>query len=1027
VVRFDTASCGEIREALLLMHNRGDEASTVSALELPSSPFSISSQVPFVLEPGESRNISLGYAPTQAPLRDSTKLRIIADNNVASSIALLCDVSDAMTQTFSGADSRIAAAHDALRTFVNAAMSIPDVHVEIGSFSFRESNQFRILRLMTTDRSSILAGIPSTASGSHACIWDALHRAMGFVHTSQLRRVVVLITASPDAGRSLCGTISSAGVTSTALANNTVICAISFDNAESETLSQIAAATGGYHASVSDTEELNEAVASLINALRTQAPTSVSLHGDAVSPLPRIERPVVLFPAVATSDTASARIHIGNDGTSALHMYAFERSADDIIVPPLPPAVLPGDSVALSIGVHPSEGGFESRHITVRTNTCLVDTTRIRLFSVGIAPGGIASGPVAYMEADSIHFGQVHCASVDTRELRFINDGVTAITVENSDITVGNFHLSLPTTLAPGEEGVVSIRFSPDAWLGIDSVVASIPVSSRRQSASTVLLLERSPELAELFDQALRYIDVVSIGRDVLVSTMLHRAGIMDKTSVMSASQDGIESTAMTSDAKLLCGIALTPGGAGNAGNALMQALDTLGRYGDNSRLLMFGTKGDAAYTSDTGPFISDIAAAALGVGTKISVMLLSTAEADSLSWLCDQTGGSLRRISTLSNFLGSLDEFDKELYAPGTYEIQLIAESITPVIRLDATVLSLGDLIADSESSTSVLITNPSQFPLRIDSATTSMSNLRLSPNPPFIVPPGQEQTVILAVIARSLGVFDHELHVHHNTCPVSVSTIRLFGQVRDSMHVSLPGVRHVKPGSVVHIPVIAEKAIIDAHELRSFELSVEYNPTLLYPDLVKPALLNGTSHYSMDVRQSFDTAAAKAVSTYSIQVDEHAPSIQAAYGEAFCTLRMHAFLGNRRSTDITVRNILSASPWLEFASGDGGIVMIDSFHYIDQRLIDPSILYGVSLGKPSPNPTRSATTVIVYIPQRMHATLRIYTALGQHMHTVADALWDAGSHSVRIDVTGFPPGVYYCRLESAGGVAVERFSVIH
>lgn len=77
-------------------------------------------------------------------------------------------------------------------------------------------------------------------------------------------------------------------------------------------------------------------------------------------------------------------------------------------------------------------------------------------------------------------------------------------------------------------------------------------------------------------------------------------------------------------------------------------------------------------------------------------------------------------------------------------------------------------------------------------------------------------------------------------------------------------------------------------------------------------------------------------------------------------------------------------------------------------------------------PNPFNPSTKIEFEIPQREHVKLIIYDILGREITKVIDEEIDAGRHSVDIDMTGYPSGVYLYRLEAGRFVSVKKMMLI-
>ncbi len=71
-------------------------------------------------------------------------------------------------------------------------------------------------------------------------------------------------------------------------------------------------------------------------------------------------------------------------------------------------------------------------------------------------------------------------------------------------------------------------------------------------------------------------------------------------------------------------------------------------------------------------------------------------------------------------------------------------------------------------------------------------------------------------------------------------------------------------------------------------------------------------------------------------------------------------------------------------------------------------------------PNPFAGAATLTYELSEALHVRLRIYDILGREMATLVDERHSAGAHSVRLDASSWPSGVYLYRLEAGNQIAV-------
>ncbi len=77
-------------------------------------------------------------------------------------------------------------------------------------------------------------------------------------------------------------------------------------------------------------------------------------------------------------------------------------------------------------------------------------------------------------------------------------------------------------------------------------------------------------------------------------------------------------------------------------------------------------------------------------------------------------------------------------------------------------------------------------------------------------------------------------------------------------------------------------------------------------------------------------------------------------------------------------------------------------------------------SLAQNYPNPFNPSTTIAFTLPLRSFVSLKVFDRSGREVAQLASEEMIAGNYSRQWDATGFPSGVYFCRLQ-AGNATVE------
>ncbi len=76
-------------------------------------------------------------------------------------------------------------------------------------------------------------------------------------------------------------------------------------------------------------------------------------------------------------------------------------------------------------------------------------------------------------------------------------------------------------------------------------------------------------------------------------------------------------------------------------------------------------------------------------------------------------------------------------------------------------------------------------------------------------------------------------------------------------------------------------------------------------------------------------------------------------------------------------------------------------------------------------PNPASTTTTIEFNLPETVPASIDIFNSLGQKMKSVFNQVQSAGSHSVTVDLSGLPDGIYYYRIQAGEQLETKSLSI--
>lgn len=77
-------------------------------------------------------------------------------------------------------------------------------------------------------------------------------------------------------------------------------------------------------------------------------------------------------------------------------------------------------------------------------------------------------------------------------------------------------------------------------------------------------------------------------------------------------------------------------------------------------------------------------------------------------------------------------------------------------------------------------------------------------------------------------------------------------------------------------------------------------------------------------------------------------------------------------------------------------------------------------------PNPFSQSTTIQFNLPEPGFVTLKVYDFLGREIETLISDSLKAGDHSINLNATNLPEGIYFCRLETGAIVVTQKLLLV-
>lgn len=263
----------------------------------------------------------------------------------------------------------------------------------------------------------------------------------------------------------------------------------------------------------------------------------------------------------------------------------------------------------------------------------------------------------------------------------------------------------------------------------------------------------------------------------------------------------------------------------------------------------------------------------------------------------------------------------------------------------------------------------------------------------------------------ARRLGPLSSHLSIVYETDAVDSVVIPMTAWGWDSLAVGIGVSVHGKPGNIAHIPIRVFRRIPELFDIRHYEVSLQYNKSMLYPldyGFAGQHSLTGDIQPSVLVQRKFGGELASV--EYRIRGER--PILNPARDSVLLYAPFLVLHGNALSTDLTLTSIL----W-ENGVPSGGVFLkgkfiTDSLCYQEQRLLQPPLLLTEPEVESSPNPMRGVAQIRYTLPVEAPVRLSVHTMLGEEVALLDEGTRPHGTHVRRFEASGLPAGMYILRL---------------
>ncbi|MFZ1729696.1 MAG: VWA domain-containing protein [Bacteroidota bacterium] len=1038
---FDTTFCQTNECRSLELENVGDTVVNVQTLDFIPPPFSGSVAVPFAIAPGETKSITICYRPPDAPRLDTLQLGFTADLRAPQRIALLFDEGGAMKPELMPGLSRLLAASAGANDFADGLEFSAGSTDAVAVASFDSAGVLRWDGRYITDKDSLRTALPDSATGQVSCIFDAVdHMLTGFDSNQPEPKSIVLFTAGEDAGSAICGPATAAELTTHALALGARIHCVQLGDADSTALMQLAQSTGGRFLHPQSLLDLILGLRDLESEFSRRATIRHQSIARGVTPIIHVNRDTIncgVYYEYDSSADPMGQVTISNLGDAPMKLWSDGQFGPDFSI--IDTTYIPDIDTLPRVGFLPFAAPdtltippwqsvrFRVRYDGRREAGIFRDT--LALLHDGCEQGEIdVIAQVRYIPSshqdwsyferisllDSLLFGSLPCSEQNELAWELRNRGLAnTLTVLHPfppmfDVDQAELQfLAYETKLSP------YFKFRPlhsgdfSGWLLYES--------QDTPPFSTIFVLANDASTLDTTVEGVPWRTLVkmnmreysppesSLWWEQDSETALFSFDALGTKSVLDFTSEHVPVWNTFPDTSIAA-----PGD-------LVQSLNDAMDYSSTSakqKKYIFAIVNDAnAIPPADAEALRDRAA------REDVILAIAAVGADGYAALAPTAGTAARFDSCFT--LASLENFIYETTSTAVVTVRdsmyLFGTAVEGKLEVDPLSLDFGRIRVGGDACLPVTIRNSGDAPLTLVGVVNPVEPF------PTVFPPsleiGQEAQVELCFAASKLGAQSADVLFIYDGCERDTITVRLTANGFDSVTVGINAAVRGMPGHVVRIPVQLFGAIPSDYGVRSYEVTLSYNKTKLYPIANDEIVSEGTATVGMHagvplLERSFSDSSPLAEATYRVSGSSALASLSST-----AVLLAPPFLvlhGNALETPLRVTNIRFADGSPAAGIAVAGSFISDSLCFQQERLIDASARYNASIIGGYPNPFNPVATISYALRESAAVKLSVHDALGRQLRVIDEGQREAGVHRAQFDASELPTGVYFYRLES-------------
>lgn len=357
---------------------------------------------------------------------------------------------------------------------------------------------------------------------------------------------------------------------------------------------------------------------------------------------------------------------------------------------------------------------------------------------------------------------------------------------------------------------------------------------------------------------------------------------------------------------------------------------------------------------------------------------------------------------------------------------INVKAARFAPSYTVDKTDIDFGTSLAPVIASRSIVISNTGRIAITINGFDQIAPPFYLdASNPafPFEIPAGENQEIFIEY--RQNVRSDDELDVRLDVplpCPMGTA-LKLHGEATEEgggdISFSVP-IINAAPGDIEQITfrvVAAPPFVIGEGEIRDFRVELDYDETMIEPLSVEAGA--GLPEGSVqNLAMTIDDPGLAVLSFESVD-----PTL--IKDGTFFNIRTRVLLADKLSSDLLIDDYTISSDFaINVVDIQNGRVNLDDVCILEQRLMQvggSSMLYLAGS-----NPVGNKAELVFETITDDRSVIKIYDALGQCIATPADGFYSKGKNTVKLNMSGFPGGVYHAVLSNGNIIRKLRFVVV-